>query len=170
MTETGIPQPLDLGEILRRLAKISTRPRYAFLVLNLISEAADAAGRAGPIVIDGGRTILLRDWLSGALSPLARGQRRDALGSRIAGELAADLPRDADLAAAVLAAAIDARARKSGKTNVSRAVGDLLRAGLVRRHYAGWRTDHQNRGGQRSVVYTVEAEALAALRRRSMLV
>jgi predicted transcriptional regulator len=88
----------------------------------------------------------------------------------VAAELATELPDDPVLAEAILSAAVDERVRSSGKTNVSRAVGDLLRAGLVRRHYAGWRTNHQNRGGQRSVVYTVEADALAALRRRSTLV
>lgn len=170
MGNTSTAQPLDVGTILRRLADVSARPRYAFLVLNLISEAADAAGHAGPMVVDGNRTLMLRDWLSDALSPLARGQRRTALRQRVAASLAGALPGDPDLSHAMLTAAVDERVRTSSKTNVSRAVGDLLRAGLVRRHYAGWRTNHQNRGGQRSAVYTVEADALAALRRRSMLV
>jgi hypothetical protein len=170
MDETSTAKPLDVGAIVRKLADVSARPRYAFLVLNLISEAADAAGHAGPMVVDGNRVLFLRDWLSDALSPLARGQRRVSLRERVAAELATGLPDDPVLAEAILSAAIDERVRSSGKTNVSRAVGDLLRAGLVRRHYAGWRTNHQNRGGQRSVVYTVEADALAALRRRSTLV
>ncbi len=169
MNDIGISQPLDLGTILRRLAHVSSRPRYAFLVLNLISEAADSAGHAGPLVVDGNRTFLLRDWISDALSPLARGERRESLKQRIATSLAGELPADPDLADAIVKAAVDERVRASSKTNVSRAVGDLLRAGLVRRHYAGWRTNHQHRGGQRSAVYTVEADAFAALRRRSML-
>lgn len=162
--------PLDIGTILRRLADVSARPRYAFMVLNLISEAADSGGHAGPMVVHGSRALLLRDWLSDALSPLARGQRRDLLRQRVAASLAVELPVDPLLAEAIVIAAVDERVRTSSKTNVSRAVGDLLRAGLVRRHYSGWRTNHHNRGGQRSAVYTVEANALAALRRRSMLV
>jgi hypothetical protein len=162
-------EPLDVGAILRQLADASTRPRYAFLVLKLISEVADAAGRAGPMIVAGDRALLLRDWLSDALSPLARGQRRAALRRRVAAGLAASLPQNPQHAEAILAAAVDARVRASSKANVSRAVGDLMRAGLVRRHYAGWRTDHPNRGGRRSAVYTVEAEALAAMRRRSLL-
>lgn len=170
MNDISTAHHLDVGAIMRRLAGASARPRYAFLVLNLLSEAADAAGHAGPMVVDGHRTLLLRDWLSDALSPLARGQRRISLRQRVAASLADKLPDDPTLAEAILTAAVDERIRVSGKTNVSRAVGDLLRAGLVRRHYAGWRTDHKNRGGQRSAVYTVEADALAALRRRSLLI
>ena len=71
---------------------------------------------------------------------------------------------------ATLAEAVRLQARLSGKTNISRAVSDLVRTGLVRRHYQGWRTNHANRGGGRQVVYTVEAEALAALRRRTHLI
>ena len=163
-------QSIDVGDILRRLANSSARPRYAFLVLNLISEAADCAGRAGPMVVDGNHEHLLRDWLSDALSPLARGERRDVLRRRITAGLAGELPDDPIVAEEIVSAAVDEQVRRSSKTNVSRAVGDLLRAGLVRRHYAGWRTNHQNRGGQRSAVYTVEAETLAALRRRSTVV
>ena len=47
--------------------------------------------------------------------------------------------------------------------------GELVSAGLLRRHYAGWCKDHANRGGGRHAVYTVEAEALSALRRRDRL-
>lgn len=170
MDDTSTAQILDVGAILRRLANASARPRYAFLVLNLISEAADGEGHAGPMVVVGNRTLLLRDWLSDALSPLARGQRRESLRQRVAAALAEGLPGDPVLAEAIVMAAVDERVRVSSKTNVSRAVGDLLRAGLVRRHYAGWRTNHRNRGGQRTAVYTVEANALAALRRRSILI
>lgn len=169
MDQTSTAQPLDIGCILRKLADHSARPRYAFMVLNLISEVADSAGHAGPTIVEGDRALLLRDWLSDALAPMARGEARLSLSRRVAAELAGELPADPALAEVMLAAAIDARIRVSSKSNISRAVGDLLRAGLVRRHYAGWWTNHQNRGGQRSAVYTVEAEALAALRRRSLL-
>ena len=58
----------------------------------------------------------------------------------------------------------------TGKSNVSRAVSDLVRAGLVRRHYAGRVTDHVQRGGGRHAVYKVEPEVLAAIRTRSTLI
>jgi hypothetical protein len=44
-----------------------------------------------------------------------------------------------------------------------------VRAGLVKRHYQGWRTNHHNRGAGREVVYTVTPDALAALRRGTQL-
>ena len=161
---------IDVSTILRTLAVHSKRPRYAFMVLNLISEAAGPTGSVGPLVTGRGTTLPVRDWLSDALAPLAeRDRRRGALGRRAASAIADGLPIDPAEASQHLAMEIEARVRRSGKTNVSRAVSDLVRAGLVRRHYAGWCKDHQNRGGQRQAVYTVDAEALAALRRRTML-
>ena len=47
---------------------------------------------------------------------------------------------------------IEARILRSGWTNVSRALSDLVRAGLLQRHYQGYRVDHPNRGAQREVV------------------
>lgn len=55
------------------------------------------------------------------------------------------------------------RIRISTKTNLSRAVSEIVRAGLVRRHYAGFRVDHQNRGGHRHVVYTLAGQARCLL-------
>jgi predicted transcriptional regulator len=49
------------------------------------------------------------------------------------------------------------------RANVSRAISDLVRAGLMRRHYAGYATNHSNRGGGRHAVYVVEPDILAAL-------
>ncbi|QBM78198.1 hypothetical protein E2E30_20220 (plasmid) [Sphingomonas sp. AAP5] len=54
-------------------------------------------------------------------------------------------------------------ARRSGRANVSRAVPDLVRAGLVRRHYQGSRVDHHKRGAQRKAVYTITDAAAGAL-------
>ena len=61
---------LDLGSILATLTAASRRPRYAFLVLGLIAEAARADGRAGPWIRtrtqgpEGeGERVALRDWL-----------------------------------------------------------------------------------------------------------
>jgi len=51
------------------------------------------------------------------------------------------------------------RVRASGKTNLSRAMSELVRAGLIRRHYQGYRVDHHNRGAQRHVVYTLIGQA-----------
>ena len=161
---------LDVSTILSRLAEHSTRPRYAFMVLNLISEAAGPSGTVGPEVVSKGVALPVRDWLSDALASMAkREQRRRGLATRAAKALADELPADPVVAAQMLDAEIRHRVRRSGKTNVSRAVSDLVRAGLVRRHYAGWCKDHQNRGGQRQSVYTVNASALAALRRNSQL-
>ena len=162
MTDT---RPTDVRQILYRLAAVSSRPRYAFMVLNLISEVADPHGKAGPLIGSGPEATTVRDWLSDALAPLASERRRAALAARVTAQVADGAPDPA-----VLAEAVRQQARLSGKTNVSRAVSDLVRTGLVRRHYQGWRTNHANRGGGRQVVYTVEAEALTALRRRSHLV
>lgn len=40
---------------------------------------------------------------------------------------------------------------------------DLVKAGLVRRHYQGYRVDHHNRGAQREAVYTITEAAACAL-------
>src|SRR3546814_15698158 len=53
-----------------------------------------------------------------------------------------------------------ARIRTAGKGNLSRAVSELMNAGLLRRHYQGYRVDHRNRGGQRHAVYTLIGDAL----------
>jgi len=140
------------------------------MVLNLISEAAGPSGSVGPEVVRQGVAVPVRDWLSDALAPLAiRDQRRSKLAARAAENLAGELPSDPEAAAQAVDTEIRERVRRSGKTNVSRAVSDLVRAGLLRRHYAGWCKNHQNRGGQRKSVYTVNASALAALRRNSQL-
>ena len=52
-----------------------------------------------------------------------------------------------------------------GRANISRAISDLVRAGLVTRHYAGYATNHQNRGGRRHAVYVVRPNVLRLLRR-----
>jgi hypothetical protein len=162
--------PINVSTILSRLSEHSRRPRYAFMVLNLISEAAGPAGSVGPDIVKEGVLLTVRDWLSDALAPMAeRDQRRSKLAARAAEALADELPRDPAVAAQILGDEIRLRVRRSGKTNVSRAVSDLVRAGLVRRHYAGWCKDHQNRGGQRQSVYTINASVLAALRRNSQL-
>lgn len=161
---------VDVAVILRRLAEHSRRPRYTFMVLNLISEAAGPSGSVGPLVNRGEGALPVRDWLSQALAPLAdREKRRGELAKRAAEAVDAHEGDSPAATKAKLEDEIRSRVHRSGKTNVSRAVSDLVRAGLLRRHYAGWCKDHRNRGGQRQAVYTVNAEALAALRRRSQL-
>lgn len=161
-----VPPPRDLGAILAALAAASTRPRYAFLVLGLIAEAARADGHAGPWVRagEGAERQPLRDWLARQLVPLAaRDRRRATLRAKVAARIGSD-------DAAAVDEALAAEALAVGRANVSRAVSDLVRAGLVRRHYAGRVTDHANRGGRRMAVYAVEPPVLNAIRSRPVLV
>lgn len=80
-------------------------------------------------------------------------------------ELAEALPIDLAEADRILEKKVRERMRRSGRCNVSRAVSDLCRVGLLRRNCQGFSVDHQNRGAQREAVYTVMPEALAVLRR-----
>ena len=165
------PGSLDLAALIERIADISARPRYAFMVLNLIAKAAGKnSGSAGPYVNDGDRRIALRDWLCDCLIPMAK---RDARRLVIVKEVRAaliensGLPTDPHEAAQIIDEHVRARVRHSGRCNVSRAVSDLVRAGLVRRHYQGYRVDHQNRGAQREAVYTITDAAAGALAGRA---
>lgn len=131
------------------------------MVLNLIAGGAGSNGRAGPLVIRHGSATPLRDWLCDALMPMSREPRRLALAQRVREELGAagQLPGEAALADARIEDEVKARLRASGKTNVSRAVSDLVRGGLLMRHYQGYRVDHHNRGAQRQAVYTLSPDA-----------
>jgi len=161
----------SLGTILQKLADQSARPRYAFMVLNLISEAASPSGKAGPFVERDGERLPVRDWLCTQLMPVsARDRRREKLRARVAESIKDDLVGVPEHDEKVIEEAVAEAALKVGKANVSRAVSDLVKAGLVRRHYAGRITNHQNRGGKRLAVYSVDADALAALRTRSQLI
>lgn len=149
---------MDLPAVLEKLAQVSARPRYTFMVLNLIARAAGASDSAGPYVREGGQAIPVRDWLSDALMPMAqRDARRRAVVEQVRAELVARgaLPDDPALAEQAIATELRERLRHSGRTNVSRAVSDLVRAGLIRRHYQGYCVDHENRGAQREAVYTI---------------
>jgi hypothetical protein len=165
----GVPaRSLNLPALIERIADFSPRPRYTFMVLNLIARAAGSnSGSAGPYVIDDevGR-VPLRDWLCDSLVPMAK---RDARRLIIVEEVRASLseqnalPDDPAEAARVIDTEVRTRVRRSGRCNVSRAVSDLVRAGLVRRHYQGVRVDHHNRGAQREAVYTITDAAAGAL-------
>ena len=58
---------------------------------------------------------------------------------------------------------VHARVRASGKSNLSRAASELVKAGLLKRHYQGFRVDHLNRGAQRQAVYTLAGQARVLL-------
>ncbi|ATI83285.1 hypothetical protein A6768_12010 [Sphingobium yanoikuyae] len=157
---------LDLPAVLERLARTSSRPRYTFMVLNLIARAAGRSDSAGPYVQENGHAIPVRDWLSYALLPMAqRDARRRAVVDQVRSDLERKglLPSDQGLAEQLVADGVRERLLHSGRTNVSRAVSDLVRAGLLRRHYQGYRVDHCNRGAQREAVYTIIPSVQAAL-------
>lgn len=162
--------PLSLAGIYERLAAVSSRPRYAHMVLCLIAEAADRSGKAGPFVVTGDGLLLLRDWIADALLPTAeRDRRRARLRAGVARAMAAKTAPGEQPDLLALEAAVAERARAVGRANVSRAVSDLVRAGLVRRFYEGYRSNHRNNGGGRNVVYTLHPETMAALRRGTQL-
>ncbi|PNU03487.1 hypothetical protein [Novosphingobium guangzhouense] len=147
-----------MADLLDRVAQASSRPRYAFMVLSLIAEIARPDGSAGPFIQRDGRTTLLRDWLCDALAPMgARDPKRLMLAEKVRTELLASgkAPSEPEAAAAAITAELHERVRKSGKTNLSRAVSELVQAGLIRRHYQGFRIDHHNRGAGRHAVYTL---------------
>lgn len=110
------------------------------MVLDLISEAAGTTGAGGPTVESCGHPLPVRDWPSDALAPMAeREYRRGQLASRVlAKNMADELPAIPEAAANMIALEIKRRVRRFGKINGSRAVSELVRAGLLRRHYAGW--------------------------------
>lgn len=155
-----------VGSIYAVLAEASRRPRYAFLVLQLVAEVADGRGQAGPFVAAGGEPVLLRDWLGTQLLPMSeQPARRAALRERVAASLRDELTGKAQIDEAHIEAAVEEQALAVGRANISRATSDLVRAGLVTRHYAGYATNHRNRGGGRHAVYVVKPAVLRLLRR-----
>lgn len=115
------------------LASSCDRPRFAFIVFQLLASVADDTGTVGPFVPNGKGSLPVRDWLAGQLLPMCVQSRRSPTP-----------PPDQEN---TLAAA---------RTNVSRVVSSLVRAGLLERHYAGYATNHVNRGGGRHVVYVIK--------------
>lgn len=161
------PHCSGIGSIYATLAKASARPRYAFLVLQLVTEAADARGRAGPLVRDGSnQPLYLRDWLCTQLLPLSeREDRRSALRARVVEALDGRLTGNAQADEALIAEGVEEQVLAAGRSNVSRAISDLVKAGFLNRHYAGYATNHVNRGGGRHAVYIVEPQIMDALGR-----
>jgi hypothetical protein len=158
----------EVTAVMEAIASGSARPRYTFMVLDLIARIADAGGRAGPYVRQGRDFVPIREWLADAMAPTAaRHHRRRAIVENIRGELEVKglLPKQDSDADSLVADEVALRVRSSGMTSVSRAVSELVRAGLITRHYQGYKVDHENRGAQRLVVYTVTSGAMAALGR-----
>ncbi|RUN75455.1 hypothetical protein EJC47_16410 [Sphingomonas sp. TF3] len=159
------PRPVALPDLVERVSQVSKRPRYVLLILNLIAKAAGENGSLGPYVQSEADHVPVRDWLCQALAPLAnRDCRRAAMIAAVRSELMAKATSEnAGDMAQQQAEEIEARILRSGRTNVSRAVSDLVRAGLLQRHYQGYRVDHPNRGAQREAVYTIALDVRRAL-------
>lgn len=163
---------LQVGDILDQLAQASRRPRYAFMVLNLLAEQANREGKAGPFVMVHGNLLPLRDWIGMRMAIMSgrTKSRRQALERRVREELKDRLPEDLFHAADMIDAAIDDRIRTAGADNFSRVLSELEHCGFVRRFYQGRFTNHENRGGLRNLACVIDREALAALRGRSGLI
>jgi hypothetical protein len=109
--------------------------------------------------------VLLRDWLCNQLMPISeKGRRREALRQRVIAGVKDKLTGDPARDAARIEAAVEEQAQTVGRANISRAISDLVRAGFVTRHYAGYATNHDNRGGGRHAVYVVQPKVLQLLR------
>jgi len=162
-------QTLDYPGIMHAIAENSARPRYTFMVLDLIARVAGERGQAGPQVRDGDSLVPIREWLSNAIAPsAARHYNRRSTAEKVRRSMTEQgVPTEGSAEARQrLEDEIACRVRLSGMTAVSRAVSELVKAGLIKRHYQGFRVDHENRGAQRHVVYTVPPQVLAVLERR----
>ena len=110
--------------------------------------------------------MLLRDWLCTQLLPMSeQSVRRAGLRARVTISLQHQLTGDPDADTARVDHAVEEQVLAVGRANVSRAISDLVRAGLVTRHYAGYATNHKNRGGGRHAVYVVKPAVLRLLRK-----
>lgn len=157
---------LDRPALVEWLTRISARPRFAFFVLDLIARASGPSGSVGPYVVEDDQALPVRDWLCDAIIAVSgREPKRLAVAAQVRRDLdqQAVLPREPQAAQAMIDEEVRVRLRRSGRSNISRAVSDLVRAGLVRRHYQGYAVDHHNRGAQRQAVYQVTDLARSAL-------
>jgi len=180
VTECAAPPPAEdapetvrqIPEIVRQIAEFSQRPRYTFMVLDLIARVARPNGHAGPLVRVGEALVPIREWLACAIAPSgARNQQRDATVQRVRASLAAagELPPDPADAERLVDEQVNERVLATSLTAVSRAVSELVCAGLIKRHYQGYLVDHENRGAQRHAVYTVTEAVRMALLPGSMI-
>ena len=88
---------MDTPALLAVIAAASPRPKFTYMLLQLIAEIADDAGRAGPYVAVDGGAVPVRDWLCDALVPMAqRDARRRSTIEAVRAELehAKALPSD----------------------------------------------------------------------------
>lgn len=163
------PRAMTMTDVVRRISDHSARPRYSFMVLDLMIKVARSDGQAGPLVRDGEAHVPIREWLAAAIAPSgARHHQRRATEAKMRAMLATNdqLPDDPAAADLAVETAVSAHIRASGMTAISRAVSELVRAGLITRHYQGYCVDHVNRGAQRHAVYTVNGAVLTALNPR----
>src|SRR3546814_17882792 len=95
----------------------------------------------------------------------SRDPRRKALADRVKSELVSDgrLPADAVAAKTIIDDELRQRVRTAGRANVSRAVSDLVREGMLHRPYQGYSVAHYNRGARRQGVYTLSRVATQLL-------
>lgn len=163
---------LSVPQILDQLSDVSTRPRYAFMILHLLAEQAGPEGRAGPIITDVDQEKLtLREYIGKRLAKMSgRDRRRHELEARVRQELADSLPQDLFEAQQLIDREVSDRIRASGADNFSRVVTELERAGYLKRFYQGYRKNHVNRGGLRNLVCVLDPDVSAALRRRDQLI
>lgn len=163
---------MSVSQILDQLSDVSSRPRYAFMILHLLAEQAGPGGRAGPIVTDEDQERLtLREYIGKRLSKMSgRDKRRRELEARVRAELADTLPPDLFEAQQLVDREVAERTRASGADNFSRVVSELERAGYLTRFYQGYRKNHANRGGLRNLVCVLDPDVSAALRRRDKLI
>lgn len=133
--------------------------------VNLIAQAGGPSGQAGPYVICNGGAVCCASGSATLSPPWVIAPKRIRLAIRVEADLSARgiLPVDTDEARRLVDEEVRERVRASGKTNISYAVTELVRAGLVERHYQGYRVDHANRGAQRQAVYAVPQPIRAAL-------
>ena len=131
------PPRMAMAEIVRRIAAHSARPRYTFMVLDLIAKVARPNGQAGPLVRDGHAMVPIREWLASAIAPSAgRHHHRRATADRVKAALAqaGALPADPVDAERAVEREVEERVLGSGMTAVSRAVSELVSAGLLKRY------------------------------------
>lgn len=163
---------IDVGTILDTLSEKSTRPRYAFMVLNLLCEQAGPGNRAGPFITNpDGQPLPLREWLGERMSRMSgRDKRRRELTRRIRASMQDRLPNDLIDAQKLVDEAVAAHVRSTGADNASRVLAELEQCGYLTRFYQGRVTNHENRGGLRNLVCILDGDAVAALRRKDVLI
>jgi hypothetical protein len=163
-------QAITVGDILDRLSETSKRPRYAFMVLTLLVEQAGPGYKTGPFIREGGAALPLREWLGDRLARMSgRDRRRRCLTEKLVSQMT-DLPEDLFERQRFIDQKVAEHVRATGADNASRVMGELEQCGFLKRHYEGIFTNHENRGGKRHLVCLLDGDAVAALKRGSVLI